>query len=709
MKKHFLKNMLAAALILMAANARADGTTTSSVVPVDTTHWTQISDLPTVFINIKGGKDITTKTDTYYRARIVIKDANSTMLTMDDSVGIRGRGNSTWLSAKKPYRLKFDKKKKLLGDAFASNKSWTLLANAADKTMIRNALTYDLGEFAGLKFCPAAKFVDLVLNGKYRGTYQISDQVNVDGVKGKRVNIDEDYGWFLEMASWNAAEAPYVQVNGGGCFNIKNPEYDTSTTEGTASTEALKTEVLTFCQNERDAVLGGGAYTSPTKGWRAYLDESSLINYLVTTEMIGNVDAYTSIYLYKDKDQTKLSFGPLWDEDLGYNNCPTSGDFLASSNNLTYELHHNSEFFGYQVQQMLKEPTFAKAVLDRWKALVDGGIQDYLIQRVESLASVISKSKDLNYSLDTELTGSGAWSISTTDAAFSGWQGAKTHSTYAEYITDLEDYIRGRIPIVTARLQAIYDADIASKRTVTLDAKNAQYQFNNAMWDATTNSTNLNAYADVTITNRTFDGTSWNTICLPFSATAKQIETAFGKDNTYKLRELSGMAADGSTMLFTAPKDGAIEGGKPYLIRLDDASATVKDPTFSGVVITDNAPATVTIDGTHKFCGTFYQTTLTTDGANLFVGADNKLYTPASGKNIIYGMRGYFIVPTSSGQAKISIAGDDDAATGISNVTATAKADDGNVYDLQGRRVSSSLQGLPRGIYIMDGNKIAVK
>jgi hypothetical protein len=318
-----VKNMLAAAMILVAANARADG----SVVPVDTKNWTQISDLPTVFINIRGGIDITKKTDTYYRARIVIVDKSKSMLTMDDSVGIRGRGNSTWNSAKKPYRLKFDKKKQLLGASFAKNKSWTLLANAADKTMIRNALTYDLGKFAGMPFCPAAKFVDLVLNGQYRGTYQISDQVNVDA---SRVDIDEDNGWFLEMASWNAAEAPYVQVNGGGCFNIKNPEYDTSTTAGAASTEALKTEVLAFCQNEKDAVLGYSvAYTSPTKGWRAYLDESSLINYLVTTEMIGNVDAYTSIYLYKDKDQTKLSFGPLWDEDLGYNNCPTSGDFLA--------------------------------------------------------------------------------------------------------------------------------------------------------------------------------------------------------------------------------------------------------------------------------------------------------------------------------------------------------------------------------------------
>jgi hypothetical protein len=68
-------------------------------------------------------------------------------------------------------------------------------------------------------------------------------------------------------------------------------------------------------------------------------------------------------------------------------------------------------------------------------------------------------------------------------------------------------------------------------------------------------------------------------------------------------------------------------------------------------------------------------------------------------------MRGYFKVPTGS-SAKINIA-DDGATTGISNVT--VKKADSNVYDLQGQRVGNSLEGLPSGIYIMNGNKIIVK
>ena len=40
-----------------------------------------------------------------------------------------------------------------------------------------------------MKFCPAARFVDVYLNGSYRGTYQISDQVQVHK---RRIDIDED-------------------------------------------------------------------------------------------------------------------------------------------------------------------------------------------------------------------------------------------------------------------------------------------------------------------------------------------------------------------------------------------------------------------------------------------------------------------------------------------------------------------------------------
>ncbi|MBQ2344604.1 MAG: CotH kinase family protein, partial [Prevotella sp.] len=115
--------------------------------------WTLKTNLPALYINTFDGRNITSKTN-YVNAQLVYMDEES-HVTKWDTIQIRGRGNSTWNMSKKPYRIKFLKKQRFLGEERANAKSWTLLANAADKTMLRNAITSAMGEFAGLPFNPA--------------------------------------------------------------------------------------------------------------------------------------------------------------------------------------------------------------------------------------------------------------------------------------------------------------------------------------------------------------------------------------------------------------------------------------------------------------------------------------------------------------------------------------------------------------------------
>ena len=177
--------------------------------------YKQLTDVPTVYIETENNQSIISKED-YINCTVIYVDGGE--VTAYPNTQIRGRGNSSWWnSPKKAYRIKFEKKQRLLGDAFANAKSWTLLANHGDKTLIRNALTYDLGKFIGMPFCPAARFVDLYLNGQYRGSYQISDHVQV----GKnRVDIDADNGWFLEVTNNNAKEDPYFSTSRGIMYNL---------------------------------------------------------------------------------------------------------------------------------------------------------------------------------------------------------------------------------------------------------------------------------------------------------------------------------------------------------------------------------------------------------------------------------------------------------------------------------------------------------
>ena len=94
---------------------------------------------------------------------------------------IKGRGNSTWKGAKKPYQIKLDKKADLLssGDAANSNKTWVLLANYFDPSLLRNSLAFDLA--GAMQMDPALQYrpVSLYYDGEYRGAYQLSEKVEI--------------------------------------------------------------------------------------------------------------------------------------------------------------------------------------------------------------------------------------------------------------------------------------------------------------------------------------------------------------------------------------------------------------------------------------------------------------------------------------------------------------------------------------------------
>ena len=69
-----------------------------------------------------------------------------------------------------------------------------------------------------------------------------------------------------------------------------------------------------------------------------------------------------------------------------------------------------------------------------------------------------------------------------------------------------------------------------------------------------------------------------------------------------------------------------------------------------------------------------------------------------------------YILPTSgdTSAAKFAVI-DFDEATGITNIKGTAAFEAGKVYNLQGAFVGTSVENLPKGVYIMNGRKVIVK
>ena len=380
--------------------------------------YTQRTDVPSVYIETENRRSITSK-EQYINCTLIYVDGES-MLRYENTQ-IRGRGNSSWWNAdKKSYRVKFANKERFLGEGFANAKSWTFLANHGDKTMIRNALTYDLGRFMGMKFCPAARFVDVYLNGDYRGTYQISDQVQVHK---KRIEVSEENGWLLEVVNENSKEDPLITTTRYGImYTIKNPK-DEQLTLG------KRIAVGQWLRSFEEAVASD-QFMDPQRGWRAFVDENDLINWYVGAEITGNIDALYSIYMYKDGDDDKMHFGPLWDLDLGYDN--------SSERSLLRQMEAylglKNRPFEKIVQRLWKDPWFAQACNDRLQQLVDNGLQQYLLSHIDSLRSAIWQTQTENFR---------KWRI---NQEVYSWAKRAYYNNYDSYINDLKGFVNIHIP-----------------------------------------------------------------------------------------------------------------------------------------------------------------------------------------------------------------------------------------------------------------------
>lgn len=194
---------------------------------------------------------------------------------------------------------------------------------------------------------------------------------------------------------------------------------------------------------------------------------------------------------------------------------------------------------------------------------------------------------------------------------------------------------------------------------------------------------------------RTLTANVWNTICLPFNVTEEQIADVL--KSAGKVKEFDREDASKQTIYF---KDATtMVAGKPYLIKPTESA---KELVFKGVKITAKS-ADASLGSDYGVLGTFGKYTMNTDGTELFLRTDGKFYVPAVGKETMKGFRAYFLVPKSQAGAALNLSFGD--ATGINGVAADAEKNV-KVYNVNGQYVGTSLEALPKGLYIVGGKKV---
>lgn len=215
-----------------------------------------------------------------------------------------------------------------------------------------------------------------------------------------------------------------------------------------------------------------------------------------------------------------------------------------------------------------------------------------------------------------------------------------------------------------------------------------------------------NADKVVTVTlKRSISKDYLNTVCLPFALSADQVAEVFGVGSVVS----DYTSVTGTVMNFTPVTE--MVANHPYIV---NATETFDTKNIAGVTLKTIAgnENKIEFENTEKtFLADFVGSPLIheftyTDGSELFLGKDGKLYRPNAKGDKMKGMRAYFEVVDYTGtEAKVNIGG------GLSSIDKlmNGEAMTGKVYNLNGQYVGNTLDGLAKGLYIMNGKKYVVK
>lgn len=382
--------------------------------------------------------------------------------TVDCSVtgGVRLRGNTTQVYPKKPFAVKFNEKKSVLG--MPKHKRWVLLANWLDHSMIRNTVAFDIAqgvEYAwrqsggaigdGIPWSVHGQNVELVFieNGEahHVGNYYLCEQIKIDE---NRLNIRDSYE---DVLSTNMADCGYLLE-----FDMKEDEDTKYTTSNGAWVKfkddaiagtSLFTAVSKKIQSIED-YLDAGNYTEAYK----LLDINSLVDQFLIWELTMNREYGDpgSVYMFMDGDG-KLCAGPVWDFDRGTFQNQEKATSLGNStsyrvkpdNEWMFLRSQESEDYSYiWYRQLMKDATFQQTVQQRWAV-----IKPYL-DMVPELINYYGETQAVSFSYDSVMWPTNYGDVRKYKSDFRDWSGD-------EEIASWDEVVNNFVTVYTERLEGM--------------------------------------------------------------------------------------------------------------------------------------------------------------------------------------------------------------------------------------------------------------
>lgn len=342
---------------------------------------------------------------------IVCEDSLAQCQTME--LTIRGRGNSSWdAMPKHSFKMDLYKKQKLLG--MPESKDWALIANYADKTLMKNYLAYRLADDIGMEYSPRCKFVDLYLNGEYQGVYLLTETIKVDK---NRVNIPQNDKSYLVEFDEKYKEDDQVFFSDilttSKPFRVHFPKN---------ASDSVLNVVSTHIQSfEKFLMAVDSVSLDEIESW---IDVDAFAKHFWIQEFSKNPDAnyLTSVY-FTWMENSAIKMGPVWDFDIAFAGFGGYDDELALGQGWrTKDDYWNKKLFSNKA--------FGKAIGEYWEELRPSFEKSFFI--IDSLYDILKKSAEENFKRWDVLPKDEKWIYKSVDS-------------YEEAVAYLKDWITERI------------------------------------------------------------------------------------------------------------------------------------------------------------------------------------------------------------------------------------------------------------------------
>ena len=325
-------------------------------------------------------------------------------------ISLNLRGSSKMFQPKKSYKISFldslnqNINMPILG--MPPENDWVLEGIYNDKTLMRNVLTYELSRQMG-HYSPRYRFVELIVDGDYRGVYGFTEKIKRDNY---RVNISKltptelsgddltggyifklDHYYLPYDTGWYSSYASNITSDSSNYFLYYYPKPG-----GMPQTQKdyLKNFVDHF-----ENVMASSWFANQDSGYMRYIDLNSFLDYFILNELSRNTDGYRlSTYFYKDKDSKggKLNCGPVWDYDLGWDNCVFSGGH--NPNGWQYQQFYLQNYIPFWWWQFMSDPYFQYELRCRYQLFRSGILSDNSIYaKIDSMAIYLNESQVRNF------------------------------------------------------------------------------------------------------------------------------------------------------------------------------------------------------------------------------------------------------------------------------------------------------------------------